>query len=267
MEYETADGSQFSLRTIESHHESGQRRRAYVSVSAFVDGKAYCGRIEKNIELLEDDEILNCLQPVPSECIHPPVPDGHPEARPSQPKSQYLKAPSFTFEDCQPGSTFVADCFLNEATVLEKLMKHPHRNLAKYDGAVVGDGRIRQLCLQRYDCSLTQYLRQHGSIIDREQRLMLLDDIKSGIQHLHDLEYAHNDINPDNICVDSDGRAVIVDFDSCLPYGQKLLKGVSSREKRHAKNTPPVSHPENDWSGLDYTADILLGHSDPGSDA
>ncbi|KAF2773756.1 kinase-like protein [Teratosphaeria nubilosa] len=232
MEYETADGSRFSLQTIESHHESGQRGRAYVSVAAFVDGKAYCGRVEKDIALLEDDEILNCLQPVPYECIHPPVPDGHPEARSSQSNDHYLKAPSFTFEDCQPGNTFVADCFLNEARVLERLMNHPHPNLANYDGAVVVDGRIRQLCLRRYDCSLTQYLTQHGHIMDQEERMTLLDDIKSGIQHLHDLGYAHNDINPDNICIDSGGRAVIVDFDSCLPYGQKLLKGGSTSKAK-----------------------------------
>jgi hypothetical protein len=160
MDYETPDGSQFSLREIWDQ-DNEEPTFAYTSVTAFVEGKVYAGKLEKGIEQIEDEEILQCLEPVPPECIHPPFPQGFLEAPVFNEKEHYLKAASYTWEDCQPGKTFVADCFLNETSVFEQLRHSPHPNLAKYFGTVVKDGRITQLCLQKYECALTQYVEKH----------------------------------------------------------------------------------------------------------
>lgn len=39
---------------------------------------------------------------------------------------------------------------------------------------------------------------------------------------MHTLGYGHNDINPRNILFDKNGTAVLIDFDSCCPLGEKL---------------------------------------------
>ena len=45
--------------------------------------------------------------------------------------------------------------------------------------------------------------------------------LESAVAHLHQLELAHNDINPSNIMV-RDGLPVLIDFGSCAPYGGRL---------------------------------------------
>lgn len=251
MDYETPDGSQFSLREVLKDVDGGMMFD-YTTISAYVDGKAYTGKILEYPEEVDEADILSRLEPVPSECIHPQFPTGYTMAPELDSEKHYLKAPSFTYEDCEPGKTFVADCVLNEAGVYELLKERPHPNLASYYGCVTKDGRITHLCLQRYQCGLREYTQRSisGSKVD-EIRL----DIQNGIEHLHSLGLAHNDINVDNVCIDANGSAVIVDFDSCLPSGEKLLKGVHSGDI--TSSTPPLSRMENDLQGLSDISKLL----------
>lgn len=166
---------------------------------------------------------------------------------------RYLKRPSFTYEDCRLGTTLVADCVLNEASVLEFLETHPHPHIGSYFGCrVTTDGRITHLCLKRYQSSLSEYAE---SGLSEAQVVRLVGGIKGGIEHLHSLGLAHNDITPDNICVDSTGEAVIVDFDSCIPFGERLTKGAGSNSR--TSRDAPVSSKENDSRGLDDIASSL----------
>ena len=92
--------------------------------------------------------MLKSLEPVPVECIHPQFPEGFTIAPTFNKSLHYLKAPLSTYNDCRPANTFVATYVLNEASVLELLMKHPHPNIARYYGCLVKDGRITHFCLE-----------------------------------------------------------------------------------------------------------------------
>lgn len=258
MDYETPDGSQFSLREVYADDAKGRPLFQYTSIAAFVDGKPYAGKSEQRVEDVDDADILGLLRPVPAENIHPPFSAGFTQALSTDHAAHYLKAPSFMYEDSEPGRTFVADCLLNEVTVLERLRKHPHPNIVGYHGCVVKDGRITQLCLQRYKCNLEDYVTQG---LSRQQREDLFEDVISAVKHLHSLGLAHNDICPQNVCIDSDGRPAIVDFDSCIPFGEKLLKGVAADRG----GGELLSDRENDFDGLDDLKYFLDEFDDEGN--
>ncbi|KXL47835.1 hypothetical protein M433DRAFT_515719 [Acidomyces richmondensis BFW] len=257
MEYETEDGSHFYLQEIWEDDEGRPTVSCMTSVTALVDGKAYAGLIEKDMGSVEDEEVLSCLRLVPPQCIYPPFSERFTQAPTFDPDIHYLKTPSFTYADCKPGITFVADCFLREVVVLEQLKANPHPNLVNYIGCIVRDGRIYQLCLQKYRCNLHEYIRMHDGDISKEECYKILDGIESGLDHIHALGFAHNDINPYNICIDKYGEAIIVDFDSCLPFGEALKKGSGAYDC--VDETSPISQPENDLQQLDDIAEMLLG--------
>lgn len=259
MDYETSDGSQFSLQPIWSHPDDGPPKFEYTSISAYVDGVAYTGRVEQRPVEVDEVDVLGSLEPVPVECIHPPYQEGCTLAPPFDATQHYWKAPSFTYDDCRPGNTFVADCVLNEVAVLERLRNDPHPNLARYYGCVVEDGRITHICLERYHSNLVD--RVCGSAATaKEENSGILDDLSRGVHHLHSLGLAHNDINPYNICIDTDGTAVLIDFDSCLPFGKELKKGIYSR----ANERRPISSKDNDLNaGMGLIRDFLEKDDSP----
>ena len=252
MDYETADGSQFSLRDVWIAR-GGEPAFAYTSVSAYVDGSAYVGKLPTPPDEVDEVDVLTCLEPVPPDCIHPKIPHGFTIAPDFDPVKHYLKAPSYTYDDCQPGKAFVADCVLNEVTVLERLKLHPHPNIVSYLGCVVKDGRITHICLDKYPSSLVAQAEQ-GLEINQSERIF--EGIQAGISYLHDVSLAHNDINPENICLDVKGEPIIVDFDACLPFGEKLLKGASMADD--PKGGFPISSKYNDLiCGIDTIKNFL----------
>lgn len=192
MDYETADGSQFSLREVVSD-DKGSPKFESTLITAFVDGNAYAGKSSQRMEDMDDVDVIQYLEPVAPENVFPLLPQGFTVAPPFDIADHYLKAPQFTYEDSKPGNTFVADILLSEATVLERLKQHPHPSIVTYYGAVTKDNRITHLCLKRCYCNLTEYFGVGLSVSERER---LLVEIRAGIEHLHSLGLAHNDINP-----------------------------------------------------------------------
>lgn len=127
----------------------------------------------------------------------------------------------------------------------EKLMHHPHPNIAKYYGVVVEDGLIVGLAFKKYGHSLAEF---NGTENDCPSIENVCTDIKAGIDHLHSLGLVHNDINPTNICIDGNGRAVIIDFDSAAPTGQPLtLRGGTTG---WCIEDARISEEQNDIYGL-----------------
>ncbi|KAM0718045.1 hypothetical protein Q7P37_006377 [Cladosporium fusiforme] len=248
MEFETPDGSRFYLQEILGDEASGHAFK-YTSITAFVDGKPYAASSEQHMDDVDCVDLLDVIQPVPLDNINPRCPAGFLHATSPNPEAHYLKTPFFTYEDSKPGCTFIADCLLGEATALEKLRHHPHPNVVEYLGCVVSEGRITQLCLKQYEGNL----QDHTQPLSKQQRDDIFEGVVSAVKHLHDLGLAHNDIGPQNICLDSAVRPVIVDFDACLPFGTQLLKGVGA-EKWGGRL---VSDPENDFQGLDDLKDWL----------
>lgn len=255
MDYDMPDGSHFSLREVWRNTESGREdwpEFVYTSISATVDGKAYFGRLDERAEDVDEGDVLSCLEPIPPEDIFPSFQKAFTEAPSFDASKHYLKTPSFTGDDYQPGVTFVADCMLNEVNILEQLQSHRHANIIGYHGCVVEDGRITHICLERCRSSIVEYVEKHRSSSDIPK---LIQDVKGGIEFLHTLGLAHNDINPENVCM-VDGRAVLIDFDGCLPFGNCLMKGVSTA---HDDCGRLLSAAENDTRGLEDLEDFLKG--------
>lgn len=50
-----------------------------------------------------------------------------------------------------------------------------------------------------------------------------MDGIRAGVEHLHSLGFAHNDLNPMNIALDGDDNLIILDFGSCRRFGEQVL--------------------------------------------
>ena len=82
MDYETADGSQFSLQEMFDERD-GAAVFKYTSVTAFVDGKAFAGKTDSRMHDVDDVDVVSYLQPVPSENISPLFTSG------------FTKAPAF----------------------------------------------------------------------------------------------------------------------------------------------------------------------------
>ena len=119
MDYETPDGSQFSLQEVFTDGDGdGNNSPAfqYTSITALVNGEAFAGKSDQRMEDVDEIDILDLLRPVPLENINPLVPDDFTRAPPLSHDAHFLKAPSFMYEDIEPGRTFVAACLLNEAT-------------------------------------------------------------------------------------------------------------------------------------------------------
>lgn len=252
MDYETPDGSQFSLREVWAERD-GELVFDYTSVSAYVDGSAYVGKLLFPPNEVDEVDVLSCLEPVPTECIHPKFRDGVTLVPVFHPTKHYLKAPSFTYHDCRPGKTFVADCVLNEVSILERLKLHPHPNIGSYLGCLVKDGRITHICLEKYPTSLVS---ESENGFDEAQRERIFTGIRAGITHLHSLDLAHNDIGPENVCIDAGGEPIIVDFDACRPFGEKLMKGIGAACSFGEGS--PASNKDNDLVyGLTAIEDFL----------
>lgn len=261
MDFEAPDGSQISCREVWKYRD-GDQAFDYTTISAYIDGVPYVTKSDQSPEDIDVADALNSLEPVPLDCVQPRMPDNFTVATNVNIEQRYLKAPSFTWDDCQPGNTFVADCMLNEVSVLEQLQQqHPHKNIATYHGCVVKDGRISHICLKKYSWSLPTYVVEVSKISDdeyRERVRFLLKGVEAAIVHLHSLGLAHNDINIDNACVDDCGNAILVDFDSCLPFGRRLMKGVADRNSTDAEAA--LSDKENDYRGLEDIEDFCGLH-------
>ena len=165
----------------------------------------------------------------------------------------YVKRPRLL--SWEPGaSDGIASLVLQEAEAGEILRKHPHPRIAQYHGCLVEDGRITGLCYKKYESDLESTLAARKDITEQE-KLAYLEAVRDGLQHLHQLGLAHNDINPSNIMMD-DGKPVSIDFDSTRRIGVKLgsKAGTFEWELEGAE----FSEPENDFYGLDKIQRVTL---------
>ena len=85
----------------------------------------------------------------------------------------------------------------------------------------------------------------------------IVSDVMAGLAFLHSIGLVHDDINPHNIMLDDGGRAVIIDFDSCVPLGSRSRGGTPGWS-----TLPTTAEIKNDEHGLDLVAKSLRGEYD-----
>ncbi|KAI0561420.1 serine/threonine protein kinase [Gracilaria domingensis] len=135
----------------------------------------------------------------------------------------YVKQPSILSAHANVNA--VKELLLREARIMEALKDYNHPNIVRYHGYIERKGELRGFCLERYPESLPSRLDRLGACFDVDHTM---EGIKRGIEFLHDVGYAHNDINPANIMFRDDGTPVIIDFDACVPIGEELGEKVGT---------------------------------------
>lgn len=164
--------------------------------------------------------------------------------------SVFVKRPCLI--DYKPGDNSIKEVVLKEIQVCEELKKFSHANVAEYLGCQVQDSLITGLCFKKYETTLSNKVKEARDSFDHR---LCIESIRSGIEHLHRHGYCHNDINPANIMFDANGTVVIIDFDSCVPEGEKLVKGGTPffcDERDWSR-----SEPRHDFYGLDKIEKFL----------
>ncbi|HMR90813.1 MAG TPA: protein kinase family protein [Chitinophagaceae bacterium] len=93
--------------------------------------------------------------------------------------------------------------FMNEIDALNKVKDHnAGRNVVSIegDGLLDLDGKLfPYYVMEKADTDLKEYLLKNSINIDFQERVKLCVDIYNGIKTLHDLDFYHRDIKPDNI--------------------------------------------------------------------
>ncbi len=100
---------------------------------------------------------------------------------------------------------------LEEIEVYKKYMKINHNNVMKIYEFTVIDQDYYIVCEYINGLSLS-YIVDNNGPIDGEIALKYFNDICDGLDAIHSMNLVHRDICPNNIMIDNNGRAVIVDF-------------------------------------------------------
>ncbi|KAL1631685.1 hypothetical protein SLS56_004359 [Neofusicoccum ribis] len=191
--------------------------------------------------------------PIPPSHIWPQFPLHFTQAPIGLPEhdGSYTKRPNLLTYGDSPDTTEVRSILLEEAEKCEILRKHPHPNIAKYFGCVVHDGRITGLCFLKYEMSLLQRLKDPRSFDAKR----CMKQIEAGVQHLHNLDLVHCDINPYNVMMDDGDTPVIIDFDSCRRKGDKL--GMKAGTMGWTNEDFELARPENDFYGIEKIREFI----------
>jgi serine/threonine protein kinase len=169
------------------------------------------------------EQARQSLRRIPDETVYPAITPGLTVIPgDSDIASYYIKRPQFLCLDDEEETKMLPKMLAAEANVLEALKPHPHRNIVQYHGCITARGRLVGLALEKHDIILQYRFRDDARGLDV---LACMRGLRAGIEHLHSLGYAHNDLNPMNVAMDKDDAPVILDFGSCRRFGEMLLSG------------------------------------------
>ena len=190
-------------------------------------GNALYGRMACRENNIDPNLVASALAVIPPAHIYPEYAEDFTKAPVAlNVNTFFIKRPSYICygEENEQGN--IAKLLLEEAKVYERLTKEPHPNITKYHGCVVRDGRIVGLALKRYHRTLLERMRNSEGQLNGIICLKYMEGIKAGVDHIHSLGLAHNDLNPSNIMfAKGDDTPVIIDFDACRPENAALAKG------------------------------------------
>ena len=164
------------------------------------------------------DNVNNLLTHIPDEDIYPEPPPRF-KLAPECLDGYHIKMPSFTSYEELKEHRVIPKILLAEVTALEMLSAGRHPNIAKYHGCIVKRGRLVGFALDRYTSTL-----EDRAVDPRPfDKKLCIQQVKSAIDYVHSHGLAHNDINPNNIMLDENDVAFLIDFGSCKPVDEFLL--------------------------------------------
>ncbi|KAK0120235.1 hypothetical protein ONS95_011641 [Cadophora gregata] len=227
----------------------------YTRIIYRFEGELYSSRTSQRIPSGSKDidpRLLTNTTLIPIDAYSQRFTTGMTRAPNPPPPNTYIKRPNLLAYDAKLSPDLHT---LDEIQACEILKMHPHENLAIYFGCVVSsDDRVLGLCFEAYCQTLMERVnpchlnKQHPPQCNSTTADVYISAIRSGIQHMHSLNLAHNDLNPSNIMFDALDKAVIIDFDSCLPFGSSLSTAKRTPGWFNPENK--ISAPENDWDAL-----------------
>ncbi|KAK5737222.1 hypothetical protein LTR17_006833 [Elasticomyces elasticus] len=115
------------------------------------------------------------------------------------------------------------------AKILQSLIRYPHPNLVKFYGCVLKGDRIAGLVLEKYPTTLEQYFLQDQNDIGEFDAEAWMQGLRAGIQHLHSLRLAYNDLNPINVALDGSDNVVKIDLGSFRRFSEDLISASTLR--------------------------------------
>ncbi|KAK8066835.1 hypothetical protein PG997_013582 [Apiospora hydei] len=223
------------------------------------DDHAYLGRLGAWKKDIRPEQFETALQQIPDADIYPELsPEGVLTVAPENLAADvFIKRPSLTDYEFFKGETGsglsqLRDMLLDEAKALEAISQHQvlHPNIVRYHGCRVQRGRVTGIVLDRIDgYDLWKLLKyQQGGGVDKEPFMKAL---ASAVEHLHNIGFSHNDLNPRNVMVDKNGRPVLVDFGSCRRTGQRMGASGGSTGWKDEKDQYLTSENHHDTFSLE----------------
>ncbi|KAK3935973.1 hypothetical protein QBC46DRAFT_420623 [Diplogelasinospora grovesii] len=241
-------------------------RTSFVVLDA--DDNAYFGiKLGTTIGDITLDQIRGSLQPLPEGEIYALFPregegggEGGLTVAPDDLRCighHYIKRPAWhNYVDFMGGDD-LAQFILQEARTMEVLSQHPHPNIIRYHGCRVKRGRIIGLVVEGFEFEKDLLVAEDYPEFFRGKldKAFIMSGLRSALDHLHSLGWAHNDLNPANIMLKPDYeeggiqhyKPVLIDFGSCQPFGKMLL---SAGTQGWCKEEMPRSDKRNDDFGL-----------------
>ncbi|KAF2756789.1 hypothetical protein EJ05DRAFT_78399 [Pseudovirgaria hyperparasitica] len=205
-------------------YETGKFLRSFFSYIE-KDGTVWYGELPGVRKYYLTVEILQReLRKIPDEKIYPLYDERISIVASDELERQnyYIKRPKVSCAGNEYTLKLIPRMLLEEAEILEFLGKdqHRHPNIIKYHGCTVKRGRITGLALEKYDVMLQYRFQDDPRDLDIA---VCMDGLRAGIEHLHSLGLAHNDLNPTNIALDTEDNPIILDFGSCKRFGENLI--------------------------------------------
>ncbi|KAF2648603.1 hypothetical protein K491DRAFT_684560 [Lophiostoma macrostomum CBS 122681] len=228
----------------------------------------YFGRLPIPKTKMTFEDIKSALKLVPDSAIYPKIP-AHLLCiqAPVDEGEMYIKRPRILdydkFTEEGSSSDWIPRQLLQEACTLELLQRNPHPNIVNYHGCIFVHDRIVGLALDKYAQTLEQRVAHptsRSSSLFPSRPLdveICMQQIRAAVMHLHSLGLAHNDLNPMNVMLDEGDRAVLIDFGSCQPVGQRLMTAGTSGWYDEMDVEDVVSKTQHDEFALGEVAGLV----------
>lgn len=214
-----SEDATFDLAEVWVESLNGEPRFSHTVITAFFGSDAKYAEVQQRLPNVDLEIAKQTLIPIPATEIYPEArwqTMCFPEDTPLD--NYFIKRPNIRAYGQLKGSATIAEDFLSELEIYRCLKSNPHENLPGFRGAITEAGRVIGIVLDRY----ADTLQARISELSRYDREECLRAIKAAVDHLHRLGLAHNDICPNNIMGGYCGKVVLIDLDSCRPYGASM---------------------------------------------